>query len=140
MTTRYLINSENAAWRIVDDEAVILSADTTHYYSLNKTGTFVWRLLLEQDLSVDELAAGLAKHFDQPPAEVAAKVAALVDQLQADQLILEESNGDGGGSGRPVPELVAEVVAGLDDGDDGEYQNPVLLKFDTLEKLIVSGE
>ena len=139
MTTRYLINSENAAWRIVDGEAVILSADTTHYYSLNRSGTFLWQLLLEQDLSVDELAAGLAEHSGQPTSEVAGEVATLIERLHSDQLILEESNGDGG-AGRPVSELVAEVVAGLETGADSEYEHPVLQKFDTLEKLIVSGE
>ncbi len=138
MQPRYLINSENAAWRIVDGEAVILSADTTYYYSLNKTGTLLWRLLLEQELSVDELAAGLAERFGQPSARVAKEVKALIELLHADRLILEDSGGESGATAGPVAELVAELVAA--EGVEGGYERPSLEKFDTLEKLIVSGE
>lgn len=139
MQPRFLINSENAAWRIVDGEAVILSADTTYYYSLNTTGTFLWKLLLEQQLSVDELAAGLGERFGRTPGEIVDEVGSLVELLRADQLILEDSNG-GGGAERPVAEIVAELAAGQEGAEEPEYERPALEKFDTLEKLIVSGE
>ena len=140
MTTRYLINSENAAWRVVEGEAVILSADTTYYYSLNETGTFLWRLLLEQDLSVDELAAGLAERFGRSAAEIAEPVGNLIERLHAERLILEDSNGGAGGTEVSVGELLAELEAGQETDVNGEYEPPALEKFDTLEKLIVSGE
>ena len=140
MTTTYLINSENAAWRIVDGEAVILSADTTYYYSMNGTATFLWRLLLEQDLSVPELAGCLAERFGRSTSEITVDVGNLIEQLHSEQLVLEDSNGDGSGTQRSAAELVAELEDGEEAGADGQYEAPALEKFDTLEKLIVSGE
>lgn len=63
---KYVVNSDAAAWRIVDGEAVIINLETTHYYSLNESGTFVWNLLAERPHDLDELAGALARHYEQP--------------------------------------------------------------------------
>ncbi|OGR75460.1 MAG: hypothetical protein A2X32_13150 [Elusimicrobia bacterium GWC2_64_44] len=37
--------SAAVTWRKTGDEAVILNLETSEYYSLNETGTFIWELL-----------------------------------------------------------------------------------------------
>lgn len=37
--------SAAVTWRKTGDEAVILNLETSEYYSLNETGTFIWELV-----------------------------------------------------------------------------------------------
>ena len=34
-------NADKVAWRVVDGDAVIVHADSSAYYGLNSTGTFI---------------------------------------------------------------------------------------------------
>lgn len=84
---RYEVNTENALWRILDGEAVIISVETSHYYSLNKTGTFIWGLLSEEALTREDLVARVAESYSRAPADVATDVAHILDELTAEKLI-----------------------------------------------------
>ncbi len=88
MPELYSINRDNARWRIVDGEAVVIHLVHTHYYSLNRTGTFLWNLLLERDLSLDDLAAATADHYQQPLAAVRNDVGQLLDELTREDLLV----------------------------------------------------
>lgn len=83
----YEVNTENALWRVLDGEAVIISVETSHYYSLNKTGTFIWGLLAEGPMSRDDLVARVAESYNRAPADVATDVAHILDELTAEKLI-----------------------------------------------------
>ena len=80
---------ENASWRIVDGEAVVIHLETTHYYSLNGTGTYIWELLAEQPMDADGIVSKVARHYERPEAEVAADVHALLQHLKQERLIEE---------------------------------------------------
>lgn len=88
MSELYSINRENARWRIVDGEAVVIHLVNTHYYSLNRTGTFVWNLLLERDLSLDDLATATADHYQQPLAAIRRDVGQLLEELTREDLLV----------------------------------------------------
>lgn len=62
MSKYYKINSEDMTHRIVDNEAVILNLKTGEYYSLNKTGTFIWKLL-EDKISIEDLIDKVTEEF-----------------------------------------------------------------------------
>ena len=52
--------SESVSWRKTGEEAVLLDLETSEYYSLNDTGTFIWeRFAAGKPLSsiTEELAA-----------------------------------------------------------------------------------
>jgi hypothetical protein len=84
------VNKDNALWRIVDGEAVLISAATSYYYSLNRTGTFVWNLLADGPLTRDHIVSRVADHYGVAAAAVRDDVGALLDQLRAEDLIVEE--------------------------------------------------
>jgi hypothetical protein len=86
---RYAIDTENASWRVVDGEAVIINLSTTHYYGLNETGTFVWRLLADRPMAADEVATELAAHYGESADAVAPDVAAILQGLVAERLVKE---------------------------------------------------
>ena len=86
---KYAIDPARVQWRIVDGEAVVVDVDSTYYYGLNRTGTFVWSLLADRTMSRDEIVAGVAAEYGKRPAEVEADVAALLAELAREQLIEE---------------------------------------------------
>lgn len=86
---RYTIDQDNASWRVVDGEAVIIHLVTTHYYGLNATGTFLWSLLAERPHTAAELAAALAGHYGEPVESVASDVDGILAGLVAEQLVKE---------------------------------------------------
>jgi len=88
MSERHSVHRQNARWRIVDGETVVINLTSTHYYSLNKTGTYVWSLLLDGGQSVDELAGAVAAHYGQPLDAVLGDVRALIDDLRREELIV----------------------------------------------------
>ena len=55
---------------------------------MNKTGTYVWNLLLEGDRSVDDLAGAVAARYGQPLDVVIGDVRALIDDLRREELIV----------------------------------------------------
>lgn len=88
MSDLYSINRDNARWRIVDGEAVVIHLINTHYYSLNRTGTFLWNLLLEADRTLDDLAAATADYYQQPLTAVRGDVGRLLDELTREDLLV----------------------------------------------------
>lgn len=80
---------ENASWRIVDGEAVVIHLETTHYYSLNGTGTYIWELLAAAPMDAAGIVSEVARHYELPETEVASDVHALLQQLKQERLIEE---------------------------------------------------
>lgn len=130
MTPRYSVDATKSAWRVVDGDVVLIHAETTHYYSLNESGTRLWKLLLEHDLTADEAAAALATAYGVDVGGIREDVARLLENLREEGLVA--ARGDGGAV--PAPLSTAR------DDEAGSYAPPELLKYDTLEELVVSGE
>ena len=82
---RYTI-SPDAAFAAVDDGAVVLHMGTKRYYSLNETGTFVWRRL-EDGVVRAEIVAQVVDAYEVGMAEAEMAVARLVDELVQEELI-----------------------------------------------------
>ena len=82
---RYTI-SPDAAFAAVEDGAVVLHMGTKRYYSLNETGTFVWRRL-EDGAQRSEIVAQVVDEYDVGIAEAEMAVARLLDELVQERLI-----------------------------------------------------
>lgn len=83
--------SPDAAFAAVEDGAVVLHMRTKRYYSLNETGTFVWRRL-EDGMARAEIVAQVVDEYDVGIAEAEIAIARLLDELVLESLIrIEES-------------------------------------------------
>lgn len=82
---RYTI-SPDAAFAAVEDGAVVLHMGTKRYYSLNETGTFVWRRL-EDGVPRGEIVALVVDAYDVGIAEAEMAVARLLEELMQESLI-----------------------------------------------------
>ncbi|HXJ78973.1 MAG TPA: PqqD family protein [Candidatus Methylomirabilis sp.] len=124
------VNREDIAWRVVDDEAVIINSETSDYFSLNLTGTWLWTLM-EQPRTREDLAAALTSRYGQPLGAVQADVTAFLDDLTSARLLVP--------SDQPSPLATATAVAATSPPRDA-YEPPQLVRFGNLETLILSGE
>lgn len=128
-----MVNNDNAAWREVDDVVVILNGETTCYYSLNGSGTFVWKLLLDSNSTMDGLADKVASRHGIDSEQVQQDLASFITELETENLVVAEmleSTAD-----VPLPDDTTEPA-----GQPSPYEAPGLSKFDTLEQLIISAE
>jgi Coenzyme PQQ synthesis protein D (PqqD) len=123
----YVVNRGSATWRVVDDEAVIVHAETSEYFSLNQSGTWVWGLL-EAPRSVADLAAAVGARYGRDAAATVPDLEAFVAHLERAGLLLPTASA-------PVAHATADPSPGGD-----PYEPPQLVKFGDLETLILSGE
>ena len=116
----------DAAWELVDGEAIVINFETRHYYCLNKSATAVWSLLTTAPYSADSVSAALGQAYGLSASDVDADVAELLTGLVSEGLV--EPSGDATASPQAVE------LAG------GNYVAPRLDKYGTLEQLILAGE
>lgn len=78
----------DVVWRRVGDEAVLVNLKTNRIYSLNHTGARLWELI---DAGHDREAAeaALLSEFDVEEGELRNEVAAVLEELAREGLILE---------------------------------------------------
>ena len=84
---KYLVNKNNATWRILEEEAVIINNETSFYYSLNKTGTYIWNLLVEKELTLDEIVDKVSIHYQQTKKEIISDIKEVLDNLLEEKLV-----------------------------------------------------
>lgn len=84
---KYRVNSDIATWRVLDGEAVIINNETSYYYSLNKTGTYIWSLLIDDDMSVDEIVENVSSEYELDEEEIRGDITAILENLYKEKLV-----------------------------------------------------
>lgn len=84
---KYSVNSDIATWRILDGEAVIINNQTSYYYSLNRTGTFVWNLLVDNEMTLDEIVENVSSSYELEGDEIRGDITAILDNLYNEKLL-----------------------------------------------------
>lgn len=90
---RYSVNRDVSQWRVVDDEAVIVNVESSYYYGLNRTGTFIWGLLADEALTEDEITGRVSVAFNKPVSEVSEDVRRMLAELTSENLLKEHRDG-----------------------------------------------
>jgi hypothetical protein len=129
--SRISANADKVAWRVVDGEAVIVHADSSAYYGLNSTGTFIWEAIATAPLAAEEIAARLGARYGLDREAVRDDVDAFVASLGSEGLLLDAAG--------PVAGHPASIASGSGRASGG-YERPTLAKFGELEQLVLSGE
>ena len=127
---KYTLNGEQSACRFIDREAVMINAETSAYYSLNQTGSFILRELVVSARSPDEVLGRMKDHFGVASEELEGDVRQTIGRLESEGLI---SRSDAGVAGVSIE---GENEVGLPD----IYEKPMLDRHGELEQLILSGE
>jgi len=88
--TAYAINPD-LAWRVIDDEVVILKIHTTTYYSLDPVGAFIWRRMEAAPKTRGELVAEVLARYAAEAATVEKDLDELLTDLVREELLLERA-------------------------------------------------
>ena len=128
---RVQANTDNAAWRIVDGEAVIVHATSSAYYGLNSTATFIWESIAREPLASHELADRVSARFGVSLDAIRSDVDAFLVGLEAEGLACEATGASMASSDVAVTEPRS---------DAGAFVPPRLARFGELEQLVLSGE
>lgn len=78
--------SDDAVFRELDGEAVILNLDTGIYFGLNTTGTRIWNLIAQHG-SLQKVFETMAEEYDVPPESLENDILLLVGQLAEKKLV-----------------------------------------------------
>lgn len=82
----YISYSDDIAWREVEGSAIILNLKTGYYYTLDKVGLFVWRLLRGQR-GLSEIANEISEEYGIDIDQAKQDLGSLVRELQEEHLI-----------------------------------------------------
>jgi hypothetical protein len=126
---RIQANTDIAAWRIVDGEAVIVHADTSAYYGLNATATFIWENILTSALDSSEIAERVGGRFGVAHDGIHRDVESFIAGMEREGLVRDGAGGSTTSHGN-----------GTTISDGGTYVPPQLERFGELEQLVLSGE
>ena len=78
--------SAQAAFEVVEDEAIIIDLNTGSYYSLNDTGTMFWKLL-DGQRTIADCARAIAQEYAVEAGEVEQDLLELAGAFQEEGLI-----------------------------------------------------
>lgn len=84
--------SPDVVWRDLEGEAVLLDLASGTYFGLNDVGTRIWQLLAAGE-PVNRIAEVLAGEYDVSGDDARRDVEALLAELRARKLVVEERPG-----------------------------------------------
>jgi len=85
---KYTINEKKVAWRLLDNEAVIINTDTSFYYNLNGTGTYIWNILDKEKRTLEEIIQKTASYYGKDEKNIAKDVKSILKDLTKENLII----------------------------------------------------
>jgi hypothetical protein len=127
---RYRVNVPAVVHQTIDGEAVIIHLERGLYYSLDKVGADVWAAV-HIGMSVPALTDRLKDRYAHVGAEIDTAIAALLEELTQEELIVEDvavletgpeeaTSPDGASWPRGIP-----------------FERPVLRKYTDLQDLLL---
>jgi hypothetical protein len=79
--------SPNVPWRTIDGKGILVDLESGYYFSLNKTGQYVWGQI-DGERSVRDIARRLAEQFDVDEATALDDCLELADRLHEQGLVV----------------------------------------------------
>ncbi|MFC1638852.1 PqqD family protein [Patescibacteria group bacterium] len=86
----YKTNDAKVISEVLDGETILINLETGNYYSMNDTGSTVWKLL-QVGSGVDGMKAALVAGYEVDDSAAAKDLQAFLDTLQADELIVAQA-------------------------------------------------
>ena len=123
---RFAVSGPNIVHEVIEGEVVIVNMNNGFYFSSEKLGCLVWRLV-ESGASFGEILDILATHYPGKRSDIEQSVGKMISELDAEGLVVSL---DGSPAG--------ELPIGLFDGIEGsEFVAPVLHKHKDMQDLLL---
>jgi hypothetical protein len=85
--SRFIPNEDECAAKVIDGEAVLINLSNGTYYSMDRSGGFIWALIAE-GRSVDEIVDGVVSSYDVDRGRAMADVQRLITELASEKLVM----------------------------------------------------
>ena len=79
---------EEILWKVVDEEAVVVSSESDNFFYFNKTGTEIWELLAE-NYGIEEILEKLSKKYKASRKKIQGDFEKFLEDLRKKELIGE---------------------------------------------------
>ncbi len=86
--SKAFVHNPDIAWRVIDEEAVLLAIESTTYYSLDPVGTFIWKGF-EKTTTRDEALSRVVEAYEVDEATAAKDLDELLGDLVSEKLLVE---------------------------------------------------
>ncbi|HPD60705.1 MAG TPA: PqqD family protein [Thermodesulfobacteriota bacterium] len=86
LSEKYPAKGNEVIYKEIESKSVLLNLENGSYYTLNKTGTFIWSLL-DGKTAVRQLVEVLTQNFEVAKNEASKDVFALIANLKKEGLI-----------------------------------------------------
>jgi hypothetical protein len=116
-------NEEQVAAKVMDGEAILINLATGAYYSIGSTGGFIWSLI-EKRLSIGDIGASVAEHYDVARTRAESDVLTLCNQLCAEGLAAVSAGG-----------VAASLAPHANGAAKLAYQMPALDKYTDMAEM-----
>ncbi len=108
----------------------MINADTSAYYSMNVTGTYLLQALLVSGREAGDISQTLEEQFGANVADLEGDVREAISHLESEGLIILLEDGN----------AATAIEGGEECALPDVYEKPVLECHGNLEQLILSGE
>ena len=125
------INQSTVIYEIFDSEVVIINLTTGSYYSLDKSGAEIWRLL-ERPARQAVIVQDISSRYQGDRAQMEQSIREFLEELQRDSLIVPGENGETEGS-----ERLAESGESATGVAKLPFEAPVVHKYSDMEELLL---
>ena len=123
--THFRVNSPNVIHEIIDGEAVLVNLESGSYYSIDSVGAVVWDYV-EKGLNSSQIVEAVAAQFEGEQADITTGIQQLLDDLQAEQLIVVSEATSANGH---IPTTNRQPKL--------PFETPILHKYTDMEDLLL---
>lgn len=128
---RFAVSRPKVINQVIDGEALLINFETGNYYSLLKSGAFIWTLI-EGTATVDEVVAALEQRYQGTREVFEDAVNRFVRGLEAEGLIRSSEDGV-----REGPDVLPTVGESPERPERSLFEPPVLEKYEDMQDLIL---
>src|SRR5262245_56336929 len=86
LNQRLLLREEEVAAKVIDGEAIIINLANGIYYSMDKTGGFIWEMILAKH-SLEETLTAVMARYEVSGDQAHADLGRLVEELLKENLV-----------------------------------------------------
>jgi hypothetical protein len=122
----FRVNGGGIVHETIDGEVIIINLETGVYYSLTQSAVDLWSALVEGATQA-QLTGLLGARYEAAVADIDAAVAAFLDQLVAETIVIVEGDGTG----------AAPAAAPTAGQGRGPFEPPVLSKYTNMSDLLL---
>jgi len=84
---KYISKSKDVVQKEIESKSVLLDLDSGNYYTLNRTGTFIWSLI-DGTNRISEIIEQVVQKFDVDSSEASKNAESLIRDLGKEGLIV----------------------------------------------------